>query len=59
MFPLQASEGLTKDSRVTRCVTPYDFCGVDIEVAPGFLEFLFMRERAESSTSNSYFLRIQ
>jgi len=33
----------TKDTRITRCVTPYDFLAhfaVALEVAPGSLEFL-------------------
>jgi len=54
----------TKDTRITRCVTPYDFLAHDfftvaLEVAPGSLEFLLECERAESATANSSFQRIK
>jgi len=55
---------IVKDTRRTRCVTPYDFLAHDffavaLEVAPGSLEFLLESERAKSATANSSFLRIQ
>jgi len=54
---------INKDTRITRCVTLYDFLVHDffalaLEVAPGFLEFLFESERAERATANSSFLRM-
>jgi len=45
----------SEDTRKTRFVTPYD---VALEVHQA-LEFLFKSERAESSTANSSFTRIQ
>jgi len=52
--------GRTKDTRIARCLTPYDFLAHEFfAMAPGSLEFLFESERAESATSNSSFLRIQ
>jgi len=43
----------TKDTRITRCVTPYDFLAHDffavaLEVAPGSLEFLLESEERYS-----------
>jgi len=44
-----------KDTRITRCVTPYDFLAHDIfDMAPGCLEFLFETERALQRTALFY-----
>jgi len=50
LLPLGHNDLLTKDTRITRCVTPYDllahdFFAVALEVAPGSLEQLFFLQK--------------